>query len=96
MLYLPAVKKEKKKTVDHGENPEVFEALRKLRKQIADKQKVPPYVIFSDATLKEMASRLPKTADDFAEIKGVGSQKLALYADVFLTEIKFCLGQLQK
>jgi ATP-dependent DNA helicase RecQ len=96
MLYLPAVKKEKKKTVDYGENPEVFESLRKLRKQLADDQKVPPYVIFSDATLKEMASRLPRTTDDFADIKGVGSQKLALYADVFITEIKLCLGQLQR
>lgn len=90
MLYLPVVKKEKEKKVkiDYGENQELFEALRTLRKQLADKQKVPPYIIFSDVTLQEMISMLPQNHDEFAEVKGVGKQKLALYADVFLAEIK--------
>lgn len=87
-LYLPSVKKEKKPKKDYGENPALFEKLRVLRKKLADDQNVPPYIIFSDVTLKEMASTLPKTKDEFAEIKGVGKQKLVLYADSFLTEIK--------
>jgi len=88
MLYLPAVKKEKKQKKYYGENPELFEKLRTLRKQLADEQNVPPYIIFSDVTLKEMAGSLPKTKEEFAEIKGVGKQKLELYADSFLAEIK--------
>ena len=43
--------------------------------------------MFSDATLKEMATALPKTKDEFANIKGVGAQKLKAYADIFLKEI---------
>ena len=88
MLYLPAVRKEKKLKKDYGENPELFEKLRVLRKKLADEQNVPPYIIFSDVALKEMASSLPQTSEDFAQIKGVGKQKLTLYADQFLTEIK--------
>ena len=58
MLYLPAVRKEKKLKKDYGENPELFEKLRTLRKKLADEQNVPPYIIFSDTTLKEMAVKL--------------------------------------
>jgi ATP-dependent DNA helicase RecQ len=87
MLYLPAVRKEKKLKKDYGENPELFEKLRILRKKLADEQNVPPYIIFSDTTLKEMTNMLPQTKEEFADIKGVGKQKLARYADSFLTEI---------
>ncbi len=89
MLYLPAVRKDKKMKKDYGENPELFEKLRTLRKRLADEQNVPPYIIFSDTTLKEMANSQPKTEEEFAEIKGVGKQKLTRYADDFLNEIKY-------
>jgi ATP-dependent DNA helicase RecQ len=88
MLYMPKIIKEKKAKVDYGENPELFETLRALRKQLADKQGVPPYIIFSDVALKEMASSLPQTKEDFADIKGVGKMKLEKYADMFLSEIR--------
>lgn len=88
MLYLPKVVKEKKVKVDYGENAELFESLRLLRKELADKQGVPPYVIFSDVTLKEMTSSLPQTKEDFADIKGVGKMKLEKYAVMFLEVIK--------
>lgn len=65
----------------------LFTKLRMLRKRLADEQRVPPYIVFSDVTLKEMASVMPKTKDEFAAIKGVGKQKLEKYADVFLAEI---------
>lgn len=87
MLYMPKEVKEKKIKVDHGENPELFEKLRTLRKELADKQGVPPYIIFSDVTLKEMTNTLPKTREEFADIKGVGKMKLEKYADLFLGEI---------
>jgi ATP-dependent DNA helicase RecQ len=89
-LYLPAVRKEKSKKVesDHIENHELFQALRVLRKKIADEQHVPPYIIFSDVTLQDMANILPQTTEEFATIKGVGKQKLSLYANIFLREIR--------
>jgi ATP-dependent DNA helicase RecQ len=88
MLYMPKVIKEKKVKVDYGDNPELFETLRVLRKTLADKQGVPPYIIFSDVTLKEMTTRMPKTIEEFADIKGVGKMKLEKYAEAFLEEIK--------
>lgn len=84
MLALPKVIKEKKVKKDYGKNPELFEMLRVLRKRLADEQNVPPYIIFSDVTLSEMASSLPQTKEEFADIKGVGKQKLAKYAESFL------------
>lgn len=87
MLYMPKVIKEKKVKVNYGENSELFEILRTLRKKLADEQHVPPYVIFSDVSLKEMASSLPKTTEEFATVKGVGKMKLEKYAAMFLAEI---------
>lgn len=66
---------------------ELFEALRDLRKQFSEKENVPPYIIFSDASLREMSSKLPKTVEDLLEIKGVGEQKLERYGQAFLVEI---------
>ena len=57
------------------ENDELFELLRRLRKEIAAEQGVPPFVVFSDQTLKEMSAKLPKTDQDLLSVKGVGEQK---------------------
>ena len=57
----------------------LFELLRNLRKQIAGEEKVPPYLIFSDQTLRDMCVRLPKSSDEFLEVKGVGAQKAEKY-----------------
>jgi ATP-dependent DNA helicase RecQ len=65
----------------------LFERLRKLRKQVADEQSVPPYVIFHDSTLKLMAQVQPQNLGEFSEISGVGSHKLAQYGEQFLAEI---------
>ncbi len=62
----------------------LFERLRSLRKRIADSQGVPPYVIFHDATLREMAARRPADLEAFAQLPGVGQAKLARYAEQFL------------
>ncbi len=62
----------------------LFERLRVLRKQLADTQGLPPYVIFHDATLREMAARRPQTLDQFAGIRGVGEGKLARYGHAFI------------
>jgi ATP-dependent DNA helicase RecQ len=66
---------------------ELFSQLRALRKRIADERSVPPYVIFSDRSLQVMATVFPQTKMQFAQIHGVGEQKLEELADTFLTEI---------
>lgn len=63
---------------------ELFEQLRKLRKKLADEQQVPPYVLFSDVTLKEMSRYIPTTNDDMLQIKGIGEKKLLQYGEPFL------------
>jgi ATP-dependent DNA helicase RecQ len=66
--------------VDEG----LYEALRAVRKQLADAQNVPAYVVFSDATLAEMAARKPVTHAELLEVNGVGQTKLERYGDAFL------------
>jgi ATP-dependent DNA helicase RecQ len=62
----------------------LFLALKTLRKSLADRRKVPAYVIFSDATLLAMAAARPRTRAEFLAISGVGPKKLASYGDAFL------------
>ncbi|MFO7678993.1 MAG: DNA helicase RecQ [Chloroflexota bacterium] len=62
----------------------LFALLREKRKELADAQGVPPYVIFSDRTLVEMAIYFPQSAAAFGQMYGVGAAKLEKYADVFL------------
>ncbi len=71
---------------------ENFEALRSLRTKLAKEQNVPAYVVFSDATLKEMAKKLPNDEESFLKISGVGETKFERYVEPFLKEIK-CLKQ---
>lgn len=72
----------------------LFERLRKLRKQLADAQSVPPYVIFPDSSIRLMAQVQPQTIEAFAEISGVGTHKLAQYGEKFVSEIRaFCQEQ---
>ncbi|HEY2419773.1 MAG TPA: DNA helicase RecQ, partial [Neobacillus sp.] len=69
----------------------LFEVLRAVRKKIADQGKVPPFVIFSDATLTDMCARQPQTSEDFLLVSGVGEQKLQKYGLVFIQAIReFC------
>jgi ATP-dependent DNA helicase RecQ len=71
----------------------LFERLRTLRKSLADKQQVPPYIIFSDRTLHEMCRYYPATFPDMAGISGVGDAKLEHYANDFIKEIKTYLDE---
>ncbi len=66
----------------------LFERLRALRKQLSDVQGVPPYVVFSDASLRQMAQRQPVTLSDFASVSGVGDRKLAQYGPAFIAAIR--------
>ena len=63
---------------------ERFDALRGLRLEVAREQRVPPYVVFHDRTLLEMATELPQTREAFGQLSGVGPSKADRYADRFL------------
>jgi ATP-dependent DNA helicase RecQ len=75
--------REAKRQVE-GRGGEVFERLRALRRQIADEQGVPPYVVFTDATLSDMARMRPSTLAEMLTVKGVGHTKLERYGETFL------------
>lgn len=62
----------------------LFDQLRTLRLNLAQEQNLPPYVVFSDKTLRELAEVQPKTPIEFLQIKGVGQNKLDKYGDAFL------------
>ena len=70
-----------------AENPELFERLRRLRLTIARELDVPAYVIFGDASLRDMAAKAPQNIAQFALVSGVGSVKLEQYGERFLAEI---------
>jgi ATP-dependent DNA helicase RecQ len=70
--------------VDRG----LFERLRETRRRLAAERRVPPYLIFSDASLRDLARHRPTTRDGFANIRGVGERKLAEFAEIFLADIR--------
>ncbi len=76
-----------KTVVDLDFDKKLFERLRQLRKQLADKQNVPPFVIFADSALVEMAAKLPNDNEEFLAITGVGEIKLKRYGQVFMDVI---------
>ena len=66
---------------------QLFERLRALRRRLAQEKGVPPYLIFNDRTLAELAARRPKTAAEFRQVKGVGDRKAEELGEIFLDEI---------
>jgi ATP-dependent DNA helicase RecQ len=70
----------------------LFQELRALRKRLADEQQVPPFVIFGDATLVEMAAYRPLDAGELVRINGVGAHKLGRYGEQFLQVIRGFAG----
>jgi ATP-dependent DNA helicase RecQ len=70
-----------------GVDRELFESLRELRRELAAERGVPPYVVFDDAALRDMARRRPTTPLEFLEVHGVGEKRLADYGEVFLARI---------
>jgi ATP-dependent DNA helicase RecQ len=89
----PAKKKAQRGTETDRYDEALFGRLRFLRKQIAEKQQVPPYIIFSDKTLHEMCREFPVTLPDMRGISGVGDAKLERYGKDFVQEIKRYLSE---
>ncbi len=71
-----------------AENPELFERLRGVRRRIADAEGVPAYIVFSDAALRQMAARVPRSEDEMLAVPGVGPVKLQRYGAAFLEELR--------
>lgn len=80
-------KKGRARVGDFDYDDDLFDALRSLRKRLADEAGVPPYVIFGDATLAEMAARLPTDKAAMLAINGVGKHKLQRFGHDFIEEI---------
>ena len=77
-----------KSTGDFEYDQDLFEELRKLRKEIAAEQGVPPFVVFSDASLAEMAAVIPQDDGEMLAITGVGQHKLERYGARFLEALQ--------
>jgi ATP-dependent DNA helicase RecQ len=91
-LLKPAKQKsrrESRATVEswEGVDRELFEVLRGYRRRQAEARGVPPYVVFSDATLRHLARHLPTTHDELLTIHGIGAKKCAEYGDDLLRAI---------
>lgn len=69
----------------------LLDSLQQLRKQIAEREQTPAYIIFSDDALEDMVQRKPVTMEEFSEIRGVGDIKLEKYGKVFVSLIRFVL-----
>ncbi len=81
----------KRRTVDPGSwegvDRELFESLRELRREFATEQGVPAYIVFGDATLRDMARRRPSTTESLLKVNGVGQKKCDDYGQQFLEHI---------
>ncbi|MHB8148440.1 MAG: HRDC domain-containing protein, partial [Vulcanimicrobiaceae bacterium] len=83
-------KKRKGKSGDQSPVPAddaLFERLREVRKRLADAASIPPYVVFSDATLRALAAQKPLDARAFLSVSGVGDVKLERYGEAFMEAI---------
>ena len=86
----PAVKRSR---AADGEEPltdeqhGMFDRLRALRRRLADEQGVPPYVVFNDATLRDMVRRMPTSGEAFLNVRGVGQAKLERFGEAYLDEL---------
>lgn len=91
-LVVPPVKRRERRRAGAigvaSQDAPLFDALRTLRRELASEAGIPPYVIFHDSTLREMASSRPNSLSALSEISGVGTRKLEAYGDAFLTVIR--------
>ena len=86
------LKRTKKKAKPKIDAHNLFERLRLLRYKISQEEDIPAYLVFSDATLKEIERERPMSDDDFLKISGVGQRKMEVYGDEFIAEIISFMG----
>ncbi len=87
-LVIPPKRERRRKRPANPVGDPVFDALRALRRDLAEAAGVPPYVIFHDSTLREMALTQPSTLSELGRISGVGVRKLEAYGDAFLSVLR--------
>jgi ATP-dependent DNA helicase RecQ len=75
------------KPADKFVDPDLFEVLRKLRREIANELGIPAFVVFSDSTLTDMCAKVPTTREEFLNVSGVGEIKLGRFGERFLGAI---------
>ncbi|MGV3218232.1 DNA helicase RecQ [Clostridium baratii] len=80
--------KEERKVQRIAEDNELFIILKNLRREIAENEGVPPYIVFGDNTLKEMSLRMPINKEQLLDISGVGEKKIDKYGDEFINKVK--------
>ena len=80
---------------DAAYDQDLFERLRALRKQLAVEGGLAPYMVFGDASLRDMCARMPETEDEFMDVSGVGAKKLEKYGKAFLDEIAAYRSEVQ-
>ena len=83
---IPKLSQASEAVEEAGYDRELFEQLRRVRKELADEQGVPPFVVFGDLALRQMAAYLPQSDENFSRISGVGQEKLKRYGKIF-TEV---------
>ena len=91
LLLPPKRERRRRRGGSAGANPigdPLFEALRARRRELAEEASVPPYVIFHDSVLRDMASLRPATLGALSRISGIGARKLDAYGDAFLQVIR--------
>ena len=72
---------------------ELFDRLRKLRLELAREENLPPYIIFSDKTLIDMAAKVPVSKSEMLNVSGVGENKFSKYGESFLSVVEKCAGE---
>ncbi len=86
-IAVPPPRKRRSRTSHDGPADPLFEALREARRQIAAEAGVPPYVIFHDSTLREIAEKKPRDLNQLAQVQGVGAVKLERYGQAMLAAL---------
>jgi len=84
-LYVQKAKAKRKETFFDNYNVELYDQLRELRKTIASEKGIPPYMVFSDKTLKELSESQPQNKEEMLEVHGIGEIKFERYGEAFLT-----------
>ncbi|WOA61167.1 DNA helicase RecQ [Bacillus mycoides] len=83
------LRKERVETRQIVQDHPLFEVLREVRKEIAQGEGVPPFVIFSDQTLKDMCAKMPQSDSELLTVKGIGEHKLVKYGSYFLQAVQY-------
>jgi ATP-dependent DNA helicase RecQ len=77
-----------KHNISAKEKERLFNKLKEVRQHVAQVRSIPSYIIFSDATLKDMCVKLPTTKDEFLKVNGVGEIKMEKYGESFMDVIR--------